>query len=263
MDRMALESLNVLLVEPSATQAHVIRGYLAGFGVPTVRHERDGAGAFRAMRHESPDLVISAMYLPDMTGTELVAKMRNTESVRNVPFMLISSETALPVLDPVRQAGAVAILPKPFEPGQLKKALYTTLDFLEPEAITLNSGFAEELKVLVVDDSRTARHHISNTLRGFGIERIDEAVNGREARELVDRNFYDLIVTDYNMPEMSGNELVSYIRNRSHQPTVPVLMVTSESDLSRLAAVDHTGVSALCDKPFEPAVVREMIRKIL
>lgn len=263
MRRLTLDELHVLLVEPSATQQHVIGTCLNDLGIRDVRNERRGTEALAVMRREKPDLVISAMYLPDMTGTDLVSKMRVDDVLRDIAFMLVSSEQSIEALDPVRQAGVVAILPKPFELGQLKQALYTTLDFLEPEVLTLEAGFAEEIRVLIVDDSRTARRHIRKTLEGFGIEHIDEAADGKEGVALIDRSFYDLVVTDYNMPRMSGNELVGYIRNHSRQPAVPVLMVTSESDLSRLAAVDHTGVSALCDKPFEPAVVRDLIRKIL
>lgn len=263
MRQVKLEDLSILLVEPSTTQYHVIKDYLEDFGIRNIAHEKSGGSALAAAQRSRPDLVISAMYLADMSGTDLVYKIREVEALKALPFMLISSETSLNALDPIRQAGVVAILPKPFEPSQLKKALFTTLDFLEVEEIDLGETFAEELRVLIVDDSRTARHHIRNTLEGFGIEQITEAENGKEAVELVDANFYDLIVTDYNMPLMTGNELVAYVRHKSRQPSVPIIMVTSESDLSRLAAVDHTGVSALCDKPFEPANVRELIRKMI
>ena len=260
MKQVKLEDLRILLVEPSATQYHVIKGYLEDFGVRNIAREKSGGDALASSQRSRPDLVISAMYLPDMTGTDLVYKIREIGALMDLPFMLISSETSLTALDPIRQAGVVAILPKPFEPVQLKKALFTTLDFLQSEEIDLGETFAEELRVLIVDDSRTARRYIRNMLQGFGITLITEAQNGREAVELIDTNSYDLIVTDYNMPLMTGNELVAHIRHKSRQPSVPIIMVTGESDLSRLAAVDHTGVSALYDKPFEPANVRELIR---
>ncbi len=73
----------------------------------------------------------------------------------------------------------------------------------------------------------------------------------------------DLVVTDYNMPEMDGRGLVDYIRTKSWQNSVPILMVTSESDEGRLAAIEEAGVSGICDKPFEPDIVKALLTKIL
>ena len=70
-------------------------------------------------------------------------------------------------------------------------------------------------------------------------------------------------MTDYNMPEMDGRELTEFIRTQSWQSTVPILMVSSESNQSRLSAVVQAGVSGVCDKPFEPAVVRGLLEKML
>ena len=122
---------------------------------------------------------------------------------------------------------------------------------------TLNSD------VLVVDDSFTARNHIKRVLSNMGIERITEAKNGKEAVAILADQFFDLIVTDFNMPEMDGRQLVEHIRSHSNQSSIPVLMVSSESDDNRLAAVQQAGVSAICDKPFEPETVRELLLKML
>ncbi len=119
------------------------------------------------------------------------------------------------------------------------------------------------LKVLIVDDSSSARKFIRRVLSNLGVEHFHEAGNGREAVAWLEDNYVDLVVTDYNMPEMDGQQLVSHIRSRSWQSSVPVLMVTSEQDAGRLAAVEEAGVSGVCDKPFEPAVVRQLLQRIL
>ena len=72
-----------------------------------------------------------------------------------------------------------------------------------------------------------------------------------------------MIVTDYNMPEMDGREFTEFVRTRSGQSSVPILMVSSEQNRNRLAAVQNAGVSALCDKPFDPRLVRDLILKLL
>jgi two-component system chemotaxis response regulator CheY len=122
---------------------------------------------------------------------------------------------------------------------------------------------SEELKVLVVDDSFTARKHIIRVLGNMGVENLVEAKNGIEALAMVNKDYFDLIVTDYNMPEMDGKELIEHIRNNSVQASVPILMVSSESDVSRIAAVQQVGVSAICDKPFEADTVKQLIERIV
>ncbi|MDH5359658.1 MAG: response regulator, partial [Gammaproteobacteria bacterium] len=166
-------------------------------------------------------------------------------------------------LDPIRQAGAVAILPKPFAEEQLRAALYSTLDLIDPKELELEDFSADELKVLIVDDSRMARRHIRRVLESMGIEQITEAEDGAAAIPVLNEKFFDLVVTDYNMPEMDGDALVQHIRTQSNQSSVPVLMVTSEQNDVRLAAARQAGVSALSDKPFEPGNIRALITQIL
>ncbi|GAB6041906.1 response regulator [Endothiovibrio diazotrophicus] len=264
MFAVSLSELFVYLVEPSNAQAKLILTELAELGVRNTERFADGETALAAMAESAPpDLVLSAMHLPDITGTQLVLKMRADERLKDVAFILVSSETGYRYLEPIRQAGAVAMLPKPFRVEDLKRALVATLELLNPHELRLSDMELEQLRVLVVDDSAVARRFVRRVLESLGLERFEEAANGREAVALIEREMFDLVVTDYNMPEMDGKELVEYIRNESSQPTVPVMMVTSEANEGRLSAVQQAGVSAVCDKPFEPNTVRQMLEQVL
>lgn len=217
-----------------------------------------GHAALDNLSPDPHDLIISTMHLEDMTGTELVQNMRMDERLHDIAFMLISSETDFRYLEPIRQAGGIAILPKPYEIEQLRRALYSTIHYLDTSEIA-----AEDLNVLVVDDSFTARNHIKRVLSNMGIQRLTEAKNGKEAVAILAEHFFDLIVTDYNMPEMDGKQLLEHIRNQSKQTNIPLLMVSSESDDSRVAAVQQAGGSANCDKPYETETVRVLLHKML
>ncbi|MBI5460665.1 MAG: response regulator [Gammaproteobacteria bacterium] len=258
-----IPDLAITVVEPSAVQAQIIAGHLRDAGAQNVQTFHNGAAVLAYLERYKSDLVISAMYLPDMTGAELVQRMRATRRLEDLPFMLISSETSFAMLDPIRQAGVVAILPKPFAPQDLRRALAATLEFVNPDAAALADIVLDDLQVLVVDDSSTARKHISRVLKNLGIDNITTAENGRAAVELIEHNFFDLVVTDYNMPEMDGEMLTRHIREHSSQRSIPVLMVTSEGDSSRLSAVQQAGVSGICDKPFDAITVKQMIRNML
>lgn len=242
---MKIADLVVLLVEPSGIQSRIIMEQLETLGVCDIERAESGTAARTLVEQLMPDLVISAMYLPDGTGTELVEWMHTSENHQNIPFMLISSETSIRALEPIRQAGSIAILPKPFEIEQLQKALHATVDLLEPEAIHLVAVEPESLRVLIVDDSLTSRHHLHRLLEGMGFEQFVEAKDGVEAVQCLEQQHFDLIVTDYNMPRMDGKELVEYIRHESTQSSVPIMLVTSEHNQSRLAAIHNAGVSAV------------------
>ena len=260
---MDIKDLTVILVEPSFTQQHIIENYLHELGISTVDRFTAGHEAFEEIRRTPPDLVISSLYLPDMTGTELVHAMRKDDNLLETAFILISSETRFRYLDPIRQAGAIAILPKPFDKQDLKIALKSTLHYLEAPDLELENVDTEVLQVLLVDDSRMSRKHIRRILEAMGVEHIHEADNGAVGVQMINQHYYDLVISDYNMPEMNGQEMVDYIRSNSGQPGIPILMVTSESNQSRLAAVQKAGVSAICDKPFEPITLKRFLEKIL
>ncbi len=244
------------------TSTRFIVNQLKNLDVRNIESCRNGAEALASMRRSPPDLVASSMYLPDMTATELIKTMRTDPELEEVSFMLISTETSFARLDPIRQAGIVAILPKPFTSDDMRRALVGTTRFIDTDRAEIEEMGLDELKVLVVDDSAMARKHIGRVLRNLGIENITEAENGREAVAILERSFFDMVFTDYNMPEMDGEELTRHIRENSMQRSVPVLMVTSEENGSRLAAVQQAGVSGICDKPFETDTVLKMIQDI-
>lgn len=260
---MEISELTVAVIEPSAMQRKLIEAELQQLGISNILCQDSGAHALDGMRRDTPDLVVSAMYLPDMTGAELVQQMREDGQLEAVPFMLISSETRFSMLDPIRQAGVIAILPKPFDPDDLRKALYSTVEFISPDENALADIILDDLKTLVVDDSPLARKHISRVLGNLGISDITTAENGIEAIGKIEAQFYDLVVTDYNMPEMDGENLTRFIREQSSQRSIPILMVTSEGDQRRMAAVQQAGVSGICDKPFDAISVKQMIRQLL
>ncbi len=258
-DPLRLLSLSVHLVEPSGVQAKIISGQLANLNIRDIRIFTRGADALAAMAANRPDLVISALYLPDMTGTELVAAMRGDPALEAIAFVLVSSETRPQALEAVRQSGVCGILPKPFSAQQLDTALTTTLCYLQNDEDSAESFDAEGVRVLLVDDSSISRKFMRRILENLGIRQFVEAENGRKAVDLLSHTTFDLVVTDYNMPEMDGGALVDHIRKQSWQQSVPIIMVTSEADEGRLAAVEESGVSGICDKPLEPVMLNRLL----
>jgi two-component system chemotaxis response regulator CheY len=265
MHSVNIADLSILLIEPSAMQLKVIIQHLHSEGIAHIEGLSSGNDALSSLARHRPDLIISSLYLPDMTAIELLEQIKHDEQLSDIPFMLISSESSFTVLDAIRQAGVVAILPKPFAHEDLKNALRASIEFIDPQEISLEHYDIENVRVLVVDDSTLARKHICRVLNNMGIVKISQANDGQQGAELFahSQDDFDLVVTDLNMPVLDGQGLIKYIRQDLGNSIVPILMVTSEENETRLSNVHKAGVSAICDKPFDPQTVKEMLFRVL
>lgn len=264
MEKLSISDLNIVLVEPSDTQRKIITTLLLKENVKEIDPVSTVGEAKAALKSHGADLVVSAMYFEDGTALELIRFIKENPEFAGIPFMLVSSENRISKLEEFKQAGVSAILPKPFEPIHLSRALNASLDLLNTDELHLDLFDVQDVRVLLVDDSRLARNHIRRVLEGMGLKRIKEAENGAMALTFIKDEAFDLVVTDYNMPEMDGRELSEFIRFNPDTAHIPIIMVTSESaDSAHMTNIQQTGVNALCDKPFEPNEVRAMLAALL
>jgi len=120
------------------------------------------------------------------------------------------------------------------------------------------------MKLLVVDDSSTMRRIIKNTLGRLGHKDVLEAENGAEAwKVLEDEGSIDVLVTDWNMPEMNGLELVQKVRAQDKYSDMPIIMVTTEGGKAEVITALKAGVNNYIVKPFTPQVLKEKLEDVL
>ena len=120
----------------------------------------------------------------------------------------------------------------------------------------------KDMKILVVDDFSTMRRIIKNLLRDLGFTNTDEADDGNTALPMLQTGKYDFLVTDWNMPGMTGIELLQNVRADDNLKTMPVLMVTAEAKRDQIVAAAQAGVNGYVVEPFTAAVLKEKIDKI-
>ena len=118
------------------------------------------------------------------------------------------------------------------------------------------------LKILVVDDFATMRKVVRNMLRQLGCENVNEAENGEEGFRMAQSDEYGLIVSDWNMPVMTGLEFLKACRQEEKTKTTPFLMVTAEALKENIIQAIQAGASNYIVKPFTPQVFEEKLKAI-
>ncbi|TWT79103.1 hypothetical protein CA13_05000 [Planctomycetes bacterium CA13] len=118
------------------------------------------------------------------------------------------------------------------------------------------------MKVLLVDDSGVMRKIIARSLSSLWIDEVVEAGDGVEAlKAFGDGNGFDLVLTDWNMPNMNGLELVQAIRSAGHK--VPIMMITTETEKTQVVKAIQAGVNDYLVKPFDQDMLQMKLTRVL
>jgi len=119
------------------------------------------------------------------------------------------------------------------------------------------------MKILIVDDSSVMRKIVRKSLRqaGLGSHEVEEAANGQEGLAQIDASCPDLVLCDWNMPEMSGMELLQALRGR--ECPVPFCFVTSEATNAMRSEAHEAGANGFVTKPFTPDSLRDALEPLL
>lgn len=117
-------------------------------------------------------------------------------------------------------------------------------------------------RIIVVEDFNTSRKIITRTLEKLGYK-VDEAADGRDALKYFDGSKIDLVISDYNMPEMDGGDLVEFIRNTDHYKYIPVLMLSTETNIAKQNRAKEANITAWIKKPFEVDNFTRIVEKAL
>ncbi|MBE9532396.1 MAG: chemotaxis response regulator CheY [Proteobacteria bacterium] len=119
------------------------------------------------------------------------------------------------------------------------------------------------MKILLVDDFSTMRRIIKNLLKDIGYTNVEEAADGNLALDMLKSDTFEFVISDWNMPNMTGIELLKAVRADDNLKGVPFLMVTAEAKPENVTEALQAGVNNYIVKPFTSAVLKEKIDKIL
>jgi two-component system chemotaxis response regulator CheY len=120
-----------------------------------------------------------------------------------------------------------------------------------------------ETNILVVDDFQFARRICTNVLKEIGLKNITEASSGTSALDALSKKSFGLIITDHNMPGMSGIEFVRKVRADDNIKHIPIIMITSEGSKGILLEATEAGINAFLNKPFTKEDLIEKMERLL
>lgn len=120
----------------------------------------------------------------------------------------------------------------------------------------------KNMQILVVDDFSTMRRIVKNQLRELGFSNVSEADDGRSALQVLKSSHIDFVVTDWNMPDVTGLELLKAIRADDSMKSIPVLMVTAEAKRDQIVEAAEAGVNGYVVKPFAAETLKDKIQRI-
>ncbi len=247
--------MSILLTDDSPTIRQIITNELIemGFRFSNIREAKDGRLAFSLLNQTNFDLIISDWNMPRMDGLELLKKVKADDQFKNIPFLMVTSESDKKKEEEAFQSGADQYITKPFTGVNLAK---TIAQLLEKPVVF------EEKKVLVVEDSSSMRSILVKNLNqaGFVQDNIYQAENGDDAIALMSASQIDLVLTDWHMPIMSGLEFMKKVKAQKGFQHIPFLMVTGEINKEKIAEAIKEGASEYIIKPFNALDLQEKIK---
>lgn len=135
----------------------------------------------------------------------------------------------------------------------------------EPPAQTAATGESDKApankRILTIDDSKTMRDMLMLTLSSSGFE-VVQAVDGQDGLDVLEKETVDVVITDINMPKMDGYGVIQNLRKNPIYDATPILVLTTESDREKKERARELGATGFIVKPFNPASLVEVIRKV-
>ncbi len=246
------DAKRILLVDDSKVIHTHVGGLLRDEGY-VVLNAMDGAEGLNVANAEMPDLIISDVEMPNMDGFEMSFQIKEDPDTAQIPILILSSRGASVDMDRGFDVGANDYLTKPVDEDDLLTRVLQMLGL---------DGMGQREKVVVAEDSMVQRNLIVQGMEQQGFEVI-AAADGKQALDLILQDPPDLVITDFDMPEMDGRELTRAIRQEEHLKELPIVMLTAaDSDKDRQRGL-HAGVNAYLGKPFVPDKIIVIAEKLI
>ena len=214
---------------------------------------QDGQEGLDFAFQEKFDIVVSDIDMPKINGIELCRSLKKTEATQGTPVVMVSTFDSDNDVDKGFQAGASAYLSK----YAIQDSLFDTV-----ESVLTKSRFKGERVVMVVDDSKVVLRIVEKGLAEAGF-RVITSENAKKALKLLDTIQPDLILTDIEMPDISGFEFCKTVHKNPELSMVPIVAMSTKTDRGYMKRMVQNGASAYICKPFNIDELVILVEKML
>lgn len=287
---MEKDKIKILIANRSSAVRSAMRTALATHGYPSVLSVDSGKRMLELLKDQRVSLAIVDSELGDMDGLEAATLLKDSATFGEVPLVYCSRKAGVENNSDALALGLEALLIKPFTAQVFLDVVVPVLDRIhggcsapeddgqtDPECRDASCCEGEQkdepcaadreafkdLSVLVVDDSASMLHVLKDYLTRMGFKSVTAAKNGGEAwAALQAGRRFDLIVSDWRMPKMSGIELLVNVRKSPGNASVPFVLVTSEANTDSILMAGKHSATGYIVKPFGFAEFAKTIRQI-
>lgn len=252
--------LKFMVVDDDPVALQTVVDYLTTFGYTDIISAVDVEDAIRLLETNKIDFVISDWEMPGRTGMELLRMLKNDERFKSIPFIMITSPVSQE-RNKIEQAASSLVdgyVIKPFRSQTLKDKIDNVLKKLTTHG---------KKGVIVVDDDKLVRNTVVNYIKQMGYDPVYEADNGDDGLDLLMEHAGKIafVVSDWEMPKLSGIEFLKSIRENVHLKNTPFIMITSESSIERtkLQQALESDVDNYLLKPFRIEDLKKKVSDVL
>lgn len=245
-------ALTVLLVDDSDLIHRHTRPLLQAEGYVVVE-AWDGEEALALCEKQRFDLILTDVEMPKLDGWQLCQRIKQDSKTQHIPVVICSSLGEASDLERGFDVGADEYLVKPVVPEELIGRL---------QALLATKMLSQRERLLVVDDSAAIRHLVSDCLKRQGFQ-VTTAVDGQDGLEKALESKPELILTDYDMPRMTGFELVVALRRDERTRDIPLVMLTARDTKRDQAQMRAAGLNSYLVKPFGTDKCIALVERVL
>lgn len=246
-----------LLVDDDDDSRKIVAEYLQSLGYSKITLAKDGADALRKLEKDpSITFIISDWDMPLMDGLTFLQRVKFTPARANTPFLIITSPVS-------KEAEKVILAAESMVDGYLIKPFRSQLLKDKIDEVLSVAIRGPQKKVVVVDDDPDARETVVEYLKKMGFKDVVDFQEPKQAIELFTRapNQIGMIISDWEMPEITGVELLAFARAHPILKSVPFLIVTSQSSIERMKVM-QAAKQRVDEYLLKPFGVDEMRRRV-
>ncbi len=229
----------------------LLKNTLNQIGYTSVVEAESGVDALGKIAREDFKLIISDWNMNEDDGVKFIQLVKDSDITSRIPIILVTNEATKGEVQEALKAAKVGTnnyIIRPFTAEDLKEKIEKVI-----------SGY----KIMVIDDSSTTRKMITNILGQIGQNNVLEAENGIDALAKLAQNKVDLILCDWDMPNMNGLQFVKSLRRMKPYGNIPVLMMTTNAAKEEIIEALQAGATNYVAKPFTPQIIQQKIGKLL